>query len=84
MAVIAAVLLTLSFPDLEVWFLAWFALVPLFWAIDREKSSVVSSFIVGWIFGVCFFFGTCWWLAYAPIHYAACPAILVYFLVFVA
>src|SRR3954466_13747948 len=82
LALLSAILLILAFPDFEIWFLAWFALVPLLWAVEREKESVVASAILGWIFGVTFFFGTCWWLAYAPIHYAEFPAALAYFLVF--
>ena len=39
LAVLSAVLLILAFPDFEFWFLAWFGLVPLFLAIEREKES---------------------------------------------
>ena len=83
-AVISAVLLILAFPDFEFWSFAWFALVPLFFAVEREKDSVVKSFLVGWVFGLVFFFGTCWWLTFAPITYAALPAVLVYFFMFCA
>lgn len=79
LAVVSAILLILSFPDFEVWVLAWAALVPLFFAIEREKESVVKSFLVGWFFGMIFFFGTCWWLTFAPITYAGMPWWLVYF-----
>src|SRR5436190_2043849 len=82
LAVLSAVLLILAFPDFEFWFLAWFALVPLLLAIERQKHCVRACFILGWIFGNIFFFGTCWWLTYAPIHYAAFPPILAYFLLF--
>ncbi len=80
LAILAAVLLILSFPDFEYWFLAWFALVPLMWAVEREKASIVRSFVVGWLFGTVFFFGTCWWLTFAPITYAGFPWPLAYFL----
>lgn len=83
LAALSAVLLILAFPDFEFWFLAWFALVPLLWAAEREKESTSRSFVLGWIFGTVFFFGTCWWLTYAPITYAAFPPILAYFLLFV-
>ncbi len=83
-ALLAAVMLILAFPDFEFWFLAWFALVPLMWAVEREKDSILRSFVVGWIFGTAFFFGTCWWLTYAPIHYAAFPWPLAYFLILIA
>ncbi|MEO6050640.1 MAG: apolipoprotein N-acyltransferase [Pyrinomonadaceae bacterium] len=78
LAILAAVLLILAFPDFEYWLLAWFALVPLMLAVEREKASVVRSFFTGWIFGTAFFFGTCWWLTYAPIHYAGFPPWLAY------
>src|SRR5215204_3164521 len=84
LAVISAALLILAFPNFEFWFLAWFALVPLFFAVEREKDSIVKSFLVGWFFGVVFFFGTCWWLTFAPITYAGMPAPLVYFFMFCA
>ena len=80
LAVLAAVLLILAFPDFEYWFLAWFALVPLMWAVEREKASTTRSFVVGWLFGTIFFFGTCWWLTFAPITYAGFPWPLAYFL----
>jgi apolipoprotein N-acyltransferase len=84
LTLLSAILLILAFPDFEFWWLAWFALVPLMWAAERQKESVVASAVLGWIFGFTFFFGTCWWLAYAPIHYAEFPAALAYFLVFCA
>lgn len=82
LALLAAGLLILAFPDFEYWFLAWFALVPLMWAVERE-GAVVRSFILGWFFGTAFFFGTCWWLTYAPIHYAGFPWPLAYFLILI-
>jgi apolipoprotein N-acyltransferase len=91
LALVSAVLLTLAFPDFELWFLAWFALVPLMWAIEREvlpDGSLVQqcarAFLVGWVFGTAFFFGTCWWLTYAPIHYAAIPWPIAYGLILIA
>ncbi|MBK6723353.1 MAG: hypothetical protein IPG58_08780 [Acidobacteria bacterium] len=82
LALLAAGLLILAFPDFEYWFLAWFALVPLMWAVERE-ASIRRSFVLGWLFGTAFFFGTCWWLTYAPIHYAAFPWPLAYFLILI-
>jgi apolipoprotein N-acyltransferase len=80
LAVISAILLILAFPDFDLWFLAWFALVPLLVAIERGKESSAHSFVCGWLFGFVFFTGSCWWLTYAPIHYAGFPVILAYFL----
>lgn len=80
LAFISANLLIMAFPDFEFWFLAYIALIPLFFAIEREKESFCKSFITGWIFGVTFFTGTCWWLTFAPINYGGVPTILAYIL----
>ena len=47
-----------------------------------RKGVDVRSFFLGWIFGTAFFFGTCWWLTFAPITYAGFPWPLAYFLLF--
>jgi apolipoprotein N-acyltransferase len=83
LALISVILLTLSFPDFDLWFIAWFGLVPLFYAIEREKESFVKSAVLGWIFGMGFFFGTCWWLTFAMTTYGGLPWYLSYFLVFI-
>lgn len=83
LALLGAGLLILAFPDFEWWWTAWFALVPLMWAIEREGKAM-PSFMLGWLFGTTYFFGTCWWLTYAPIHYAAVPPWLAYLLVITA
>jgi apolipoprotein N-acyltransferase len=82
LAVLSAILLILAFPDFEFWFLAWFALIPLFYAVEREKASPIKSFVLGWIFGTCFFFGSCWWLTFAPINYGGVPVLIAYALLF--
>lgn len=84
LTLLSAGLLVLAFPDFEFWFLAWFALVPFFWAIEREKESRAKTFFLGWLWGTSFFFGTCWWLAFAPTHYGGVPVVVSYFLVFCA
>ncbi|HMS41209.1 MAG TPA: apolipoprotein N-acyltransferase [Pyrinomonadaceae bacterium] len=82
LAFLSAVLLILAFPDFEFSILAWFALVPLFFAIECEKEFWRKSFFTGWIFGTVFFFGTCYWLTFAPITYAGFPAPIAYILMF--
>ncbi len=83
LAIFSAILLTLAFPDFDWWFLAWFALVPLFFAIEREKESVIKSFVLGWIFGTGFFFGSCWWLTFSFITYGGIPTPIAYFLLLI-
>jgi len=80
--VLSGLLLTISFPDFELWWLAWFALVPFFIAVFQERNSKSRTLLLGWIFGTVFIYGTCWWLTYAPIHYAGLPASLAYFIMF--
>lgn len=82
--VLSAALLVLAFPDLEIWFLSFIAFVPFFWAVEREKESVVRTFLSGWLFGAAFFMGSCWWLTYAPINYGGFPPLLAYTLIFIA
>jgi apolipoprotein N-acyltransferase len=83
LALLGGGLLILAFPDFEWWWTAWFALVPLMWAVEREGKAM-PAFMLGWLFGTAYFFGTCWWLTYAPIHYAGVPWPLAYLLIFVA
>src|SRR5437016_5123331 len=65
----SALLTILSFPDFDLWPLAWVGLVPLLIVIVQPtKASRV--FLLGWLWGIVFFYGTCWWLTYPMIHYA--------------
>jgi apolipoprotein N-acyltransferase len=80
LAVLSAILLILAFPGFELAWVAWISFIPLLAAVDREKGSAARALVTGWIFGTCFFFGTCWWLTYSPIVYAGFPVPLAYFL----
>ncbi len=62
---LSAVLLILSFPDFNLEFLAWFAFVPLFFAIENKKP--VEALISGYIFGIIFFLGTIYWLIHVTL-----------------
>src|SRR5712692_11505200 len=68
----SALLLVLSFPDFDLWWLAWFGLVPLLVVVTRTTKAG-RAFLLGWLWGVIFFYGTCWWLTYPMIHYARLP-----------
>jgi len=80
LAVLSAILLTGAFPNFDWWFLAWFALVPLFYAVESEQESVIKSFVLGWFFGTVFFAGSCWWLTFSFITYGGIPTPIAYFL----
>jgi apolipoprotein N-acyltransferase len=84
LSVLSAILLILAFPDFELWFAAWFGLVPIFIAVERNKDSTAKCFWLGLLGGTVFFYGSCWWLTYAPINYGGIPTPIVFFLLFPA
>jgi len=59
---LSAALLTLSFPKIEYSFLAWFALVPLLWVLDGQKSW--RAFRRAYLCGFLFFAATLSWFVY--------------------
>ena len=72
MAVVSAALLVFSFPDFELWPLAWIGFVPLLLAVALRPHRG-SAFLLGWITGTLFFYGSCYWLTYAMIRYGDIP-----------
>src|SRR6266478_3953470 len=73
----SALLLVLSFPDFELWPLAWSGLAP-FLVIIAKPLRAARALMLGWLWGAIFFYGTCWWLTYPMIHYAHISAWLAY------
>ncbi|MDX6402694.1 MAG: apolipoprotein N-acyltransferase [Blastocatellia bacterium] len=73
----SALLLILSFPDFELWPLAWVGLVP-FLIVAGQPLHPGRAFVLGWLWGLIFFYGSCWWLTYPMIHYAHISAWLAY------
>src|SRR5438105_1318697 len=73
----SALLTILSFPDCDLWPLAWVGLVPLL-VVIAQSSKESRAFLLGWLWGVIFFYGTCWWLTFPMIHYAHIAAWLAY------
>src|SRR5439155_18709074 len=65
----SALLKVLAFPDFKLWFLAWISLAPLLVVVARTRSES-RALVAGWLWGVIFFYGTCWWLTYPMIHLA--------------
>src|SRR5260370_9809781 len=72
LVVASALLSILSFPDFDLWFLAWFSLVPLLVALVVTMNAP-RAFVLGWLWGTIFFYGTCWWLTFPMIHYGHIP-----------
>jgi apolipoprotein N-acyltransferase len=75
--VLSAILLILAFPDFGLWPLAWFGLAPLFFLIARRPRAP-QAFVLGWLTGTLFFYGSCHWLTYPMIHYGGLSAPLAY------
>jgi apolipoprotein N-acyltransferase len=73
----SAILLILAFPNFEFWWLAWIGLTPLLFAV-ATTSRKRTAFILGLLWGIIFFYGTCWWLTYPMIHYAGVSSWLAY------
>ncbi len=61
LALLSAALLTLSFPRLEIAWLAPVALAPLLIAAARERRPL-RRFLLGWTCGVAYWFGVCYWI----------------------
>jgi apolipoprotein N-acyltransferase len=73
----SALLTVLSFPNFDLWFLAWIGLVPLLVVLTRPLTAR-QTFLLGWWWGMVFFYGTCWWLTYSMTHYGHIPFWLAY------
>ena len=73
-SLLSGFLLILSFPNFDLEFLAWFALVPLFYSI--EGKSVSRSFRLGFLTGILSFLGIIYWIIVAVHTYGNVPLIL--------
>ncbi len=76
---VTTLLLIFSFPNFELYPLAWIALVPLLVVIARRPNPL-KAFILGWATGAVFFYTTCYWLTYSMIHYGGVPTVVAYLL----
>ncbi|MGW8179003.1 MAG: apolipoprotein N-acyltransferase [bacterium] len=59
--------IVLSFPRYDLFFVAWIALIPFFWAITTLGER--DAFVSGLLFGFVFFFGTQYWIYHSINHY---------------
>jgi apolipoprotein N-acyltransferase len=82
LSLFSAALLVLAFPDFNLWFLVWVGFVPLFYALG-EKPSVRRAFLLGELFGIGLFYGSCYWITYSMIHYGGLPPAVAYSLAIV-
>ena len=78
-ALASSFLLILSFPNFDLSFLAWVGLMPLLVAVARRPAPW-RAFILGWVTGTVFFYGSCYWLTYSMIHYGGLSPWIAYLL----
>jgi apolipoprotein N-acyltransferase len=60
LVLISAILLILSFPHLNLEFLAWIAFVPLFFTLQNKSKN--KAFLLSYLSGIMFWFGIIYWL----------------------
>jgi apolipoprotein N-acyltransferase len=74
LSLFSGILLILSFPHFDLGLLAWFAFVPLFYAI--EGKGLYHSFLLGFFTGILSFLGILYWIIVAVHTYGNVPLIL--------
>ncbi len=73
LSLLSGILLILSFPNFDLEFLAWFALVPLLYSV--EGKGPYRSFKLGCLTGVVSFLGILYWIVVAVHTYGNIPLI---------
>jgi len=77
---VSGVLLIFCFPTTDLYFLAWFVLVPFLLSLyDKEPKK---AFLSGVSFGIPYFFGTLYWIYHSINHYGNIPLLLSISIVF--
>ncbi|CAN2040128.1 Apolipoprotein N-acyltransferase [Candidatus Magnetomoraceae bacterium gMMP-15] len=74
MAVLTGLLMTVSFPKAEISYAAWFAIMPLLFAL--RNLSIKSSFKLGFIAGLVHYLTLLYWLVHAMQVYGYLPLAL--------
>jgi apolipoprotein N-acyltransferase len=74
LSILSGVFLVLSFPNFDLEFFAWFALVPLFYAF--EGKGLYQSFKLGFLTGFVSYLGILYWIIVAVHTYGNVPLIL--------
>jgi apolipoprotein N-acyltransferase len=75
LAMASGVLFFLSFPKYGFGFLAWIALIPLFWAM-KGAISVRQGLLLGFIAGMIYHVGLIYWITYVVVNYGYLPVYL--------
>lgn len=75
---LSGVLLTLSFPDFDLEWLAWIALIPFLWSLRNTTPSRAA--LLGFVCGFTFFLGTLYWIFNVLTQYGHLPTSIGIFL----
>ncbi len=73
LSLLSGMLLILSFPQFDLEFLAWFALIPLFFSVEGKGRR--HSFELGFLTGIIAFLGILYWVIVAVHTYGNVPLI---------
>jgi apolipoprotein N-acyltransferase len=74
-AILSGALLILSFPKYGWGFVAWFAFIPLLFALHRV-TSIRQALLLGFITGVVGYTGIIYWIVYVVVNYGYLPVYL--------
>ena len=74
LSAVSGILLIFSFPNLDFGFFAWFALVPLLYAI--EGKNLLAALVLGLVTGFTSFLGILYWIIVAVHTYGNVPLVL--------
>ncbi|MGE5893236.1 MAG: apolipoprotein N-acyltransferase [bacterium] len=64
---VSGITLSFAFPQHDLFFLAWFGMVPFLWGLTLCTEK--DAFGAGIVFGISFFFGTQYWISHSIHHY---------------
>lgn len=79
-AVLSGILLFLSFPNFDLYPLAWVSLVPLL--ISLWEKDKFTAFKAGYLTGIIYFLGTLYWIYHSITYYGNVPFLLSIVIVF--
>jgi apolipoprotein N-acyltransferase len=70
-SIMSGVLLFLSFPKFDFYYLIWISLIPLLYAIKGKNLS--EAFLAGFITGIVYNTGIIYWITFVVVHYGYLP-----------
>lgn len=88
LAIVSGILQILLFPKFSLSWVSWVALVPLLIALYRE-ASWKRALLLGWIFGLVFFSGCCYWIldvlqGYGDMHWSGAFSLFALLIVYLS